>query len=93
MVEQSDFEQKMAELLVSALELEDVGAAEIEPEAPLFGHAPDSLGLDSIDALEIALAINQEFGVELRADDENNKAVFATLRSLSAHINAKLGHA
>lgn len=93
MVEQSDFEQKMAELLVSALELEDVGAAEIEPEAPLFGHAPDSLGLDSIDALEIALAINQAFGVELRADDENNKHVFATLRSLSAHINAELGRA
>jgi len=54
MADQSPAETKMAELLVEALNLEDVSAAEIDPEAPLFG---DGLGLDSIDALEIALAI------------------------------------
>lgn len=89
MVDQTDFEQRVAGLVVSALELEDVDAADIEPTAPLFGHEPDSLGLDSIDALEIALAINQEFGIELRADDEANKHVFATLRSLADHVSSR----
>ena len=89
MADQTDFEQRVAGLVVSALELEDVAAADIEPTAPLFGHAPDSLGLDSIDALEIALAINQEFGIELRADDEANKRVFATLRSLTDYVGSR----
>lgn len=88
MVEQTDFEHEMAQMLVSALELEDVDAVEIQPTAPLFGHAPDSLGLDSIDALEIALAVNQNFGVELRADDERNGPIFATLKSLSDYVQA-----
>lgn len=87
MVEQNDLEREMAQLLVSALELDDVEAAEIEPGAPLFGHEPNSLGLDSIDALEIALAVNQRFGVELRADDENNSQIFATLKSLCEYVN------
>jgi len=88
MAKQTDFEREMAQLLVSALELEDVDAAEIQPEAPLFGHDPGSLGLDSIDALEIALAVNQHFAVELRADDEQNSQVFATLKSLSDYVQA-----
>lgn len=88
MVKQTDFERDMAQLLVSALELEDVDAVEIQPEAPLFGHDPGSLGLDSIDALEIALAVNQHFGVELRADEEQNSQVFATLKSLSDYVQA-----
>ncbi|WP_423823902.1 phosphopantetheine-binding protein [Salinisphaera sp. SPP-AMP-43] len=86
MTEQSDLERDVAQLLVSALDLEDVAAAEIEPTAALFGPESDSLGLDSIDALEIALAVNQAYGIELRADDEANTRIFATLRSLSAYI-------
>lgn len=86
MVEQTDLERRMADLLVSSLELEDVEAADIEPTAPLFGHDPESLGLDSIDALEIALAINQAFGIKLRADDEKNSHIFATLRALTHHV-------
>lgn len=88
MAEQTDFERRIAGLLVSALELEDVAAEDIVPAAPLFGHDPDSLGLDSIDALEIALAVNQEFGVELRADDENNRKIFATLKALSEYVQS-----
>lgn len=88
MAEQIDFELEMAQLLVSALDLEDVDAAEIESTAPLFGHDPDSLGLDSIDALEIALAVKQQFGVELRADEEQNSQIFATLKSLSDYVQA-----
>ncbi|HSQ71657.1 MAG TPA: phosphopantetheine-binding protein, partial [Rubrivivax sp.] len=65
------------------LNLEDVAASEIDPEAPLFG---DGLGLDSIDALEIALEISKRYGVQIRAEDEDNRKIFASLRSLSGHI-------
>ena len=55
----------------------------------LFGiDGDDCLGLDSIDALEIALAIDQNYGVKLKADDENNKEIFACLRSLTQYIDA-----
>lgn len=89
MVEQANFEREMAQLLVSALELEDVDAADILPAAPLFGHEPDSLGLDSIDALEIALAVNQRYGIELRADEEQNSRIFATLKTLADYVQAE----
>ncbi|MGJ8667948.1 MAG: phosphopantetheine-binding protein [Oceanococcus sp.] len=79
-------EQELAAMLVETLNLEDVVAEEIAPEAPLFGHDPDSLGLDSIDALEIAQAIAQKFQVQIRADDEQNKAIFRSLRSLSEYV-------
>ncbi|MGH1439460.1 MAG: phosphopantetheine-binding protein [Cellvibrionaceae bacterium] len=85
MAEQSPAELKMAELLVEALNLEDVEANEIDPEEHLFG---DGLGLDSIDALEIALAISQEYGLQIKAEDESTKEAFATLRSLTAHVEA-----
>ena len=75
-------EAEVAVLIVSALQLE-VQPEEIEPEAPLFG---EGLGLDSIDALEMALAISRKYGFQLRSDDERNGRIFASLRSLSAHI-------
>jgi acyl carrier protein len=87
MTKQSEFEQEIAQLLVTSLELDDVAAAEIVPDAPLFGSEPDSLGLDSIDALEIALAVNQAYGIELRADDKANSRIFATLGSLAAYVD------
>lgn len=87
MIEQSELEQEIAQLLVTSLELEDVAASEIVPGAPLFGSDPDSLGLDSIDALEIALTINQTYGVELRADDKANSRIFATLGSLASYVD------
>jgi len=83
--EQSPAELKMAELLVEALNLEDIEANEIDPEEHLFG---EGLGLDSIDALEIALAISQEYGLQIKAEDESTKEAFATLRSLTAHVEA-----
>lgn len=75
-------EAAVARLIVSALSLE-VAAEDIAPEAPLFGNG---LGLDSIDALELALAISKTYGVQLRSDDERNHRIFASLRSLAAHI-------
>lgn len=89
MTQQTDNELALAKILVEVLDLEDMDAAEIEPEAPLFGFdQPNSIGLDSIDALEISLAIAQHYKVQLKADDENNKAIFANLRSLSDYIAA-----
>lgn len=75
-------EQEMARLIVTALSLE-VAPEEIAPEAPLFG---EGLGLDSIDALEMALAISKAYGVQLKSDDERNHRIFASLRALAAHV-------
>jgi acyl carrier protein len=80
---QSDFEKEVADLIVESLNLEDIDAGEIDPEEALFG---DGLALDSIDALELALAITQKYSVQLKADDANVKEVFGSLRSLSAYI-------
>ena len=80
---QSEHEKEVAQLIVECLNLDDVSAADIEPEAPLFG---EGLGLDSIDALELALAITQKYSVQLKADDANVQEVFGSLRSLSAYI-------
>ena len=83
MTAQTSQERELGELIVTALNLEDVQAGDIQPEAPLFR---EGLGLDSIDALEISLAIAQKYGVQLRSDDSDNKRIFASLRSLSQHI-------
>jgi acyl carrier protein len=83
MTAQTSQERELGELIVTALNLENVQAAEIPPEAPLFR---EGLGLDSIDALEISLAIAQKYGVQLRSDDSDNKRIFASLRSLSQHV-------
>ena len=83
MSEQTATEQEIAQLIIETLNLEDIGAGDINPEELLFG---EGLGLDSIDALELALAISGKYGFQLKAEDENNKSIFATLRSLSSHI-------
>ena len=83
MVAQTEQEKKMAELIVESLDLEDIRAEDIEPEEPLFG---EGLGLDSIDALELALAITQNYAIQLKADDKNMQQAFGTLRSLNAFV-------
>ena len=85
---QSEFEREVAALIVEALNLEGVEASEIDPLEPLFG---DGLALDSIDALELALAITQEYSVQLKADDADIREVFGSLRSLSAYIAERTG--
>jgi acyl carrier protein len=79
---QTPLETEIARLVVEAVNLETPAAA-IDPEAPLYG---EGLGLDSIDMLEIALAIGKQYGVELRADDEANRDIFASLRRLARHV-------
>ncbi len=75
-------EREVAGLIVSALSLE-TRPGDIAPEEPLFGAG---LGLDSIDALELALAVSKRYGVQLRSDDERNHRIFSSLRTLAAHI-------
>jgi acyl carrier protein len=75
----------MAQRLVQVLGLEHITPESIQPSAPLFGSSLDSVGLDSIDALEIALMIQQHYGVELRSDDVAVRAAFGSLRSLTEY--------
>ena len=72
-------------LIVEALMLEDVQPAEIDDDAPLFG---EGLGLDSIDALELAIAIDKRFGVKIEAEDERNRETFRSVANLATHIAA-----
>lgn len=80
----TDFEREVAQFIVSTLNLE-VSAEQIAPLDPLYG---DGLGLDSIDVLEIALAVSKKYGFQMRSDDPDNANIFASLRSLAAHIAA-----
>lgn len=81
-------ELRIKKLIVESLMLEDVKPEEIETEAPLF---VEGLGLDSIDALELALAIHKEFGVRTEADDERNREIFHSVASLAKFIRAEQG--
>jgi acyl carrier protein len=85
---QTEAERELARLLVESLNLEDVEAGAIDPEAPLFNTG---LGLDSIDALELALAISKHYGFQLRSDNDENRRIFASLRALSAHVETSKG--
>jgi acyl carrier protein len=76
----------MAQRLVEALGLDHIEPEAIAPDAPLFGSSDEGIGLDSIDALEIALMIQQRYGIELRSDDAATKSAFASLRSLTGHV-------
>ncbi len=79
----NQLEQDVALLIINALNLEGVAVSDIDPEAPLFR---EGLGLDSIDALEIALAISRQYGFQLRSDSPDNARIFSSLRALSDYI-------
>lgn len=79
----SEFEEDLAKLVVTVLNL-DISPAEIAPLAPLYGD--EGLGIDSIDILEISLALSKQYGIQLRSDDENNAQTFASLRNLGNYI-------
>jgi acyl carrier protein len=72
-------------MIVEALMLEDVAPNDIVDDAPLFG---EGLGLDSIDALELAIAIDKRYGVKIEAEDERNKEIFRSVATLATHIAA-----
>ena len=80
---QTPAEQELARLIVDSLNIDWIKAEAIDPEAALFGG---DLGLDSIDALELALAVSKRYGFQLRSDNPDNKQIFGSLRALAAHI-------
>jgi acyl carrier protein len=85
----SGLESELKRLIVEALVLEDIAPDEIESEAPLF---VEGLGLDSIDALELAMALEERFGVKIEDDPDENRRIFASVRSLAEFVNSQLAH-
>ena len=80
----SELEREIAVLFTQALNL-DIPAADIDPEAPLYR---DGLGLDSIDILEAALVVSKRYGVEIKANSQDNENTFRSLRGLAEFIAA-----
>jgi acyl carrier protein len=85
----STSERELAHLIVGALNIEHVDPQTVDPAWPLFGASDPGWGLDSIDALEIVLAIQQKYGVELKADDAQVTKGFASLRALNELVAAR----
>jgi len=77
---------ELKQLIIDALNLEDMSIEEIETEAPLFG---DGLGLDSIDALELGLAIKKKYNIVIDADDSNTRQHFASVANLANYISSQ----
>ena len=82
----SKLENELKHLIVDSLLLEDVKADEIDTNAPLFR---EGLGLDSIDALELGMALGRRYGVKIMADDERNREIFRSVRSLATFIESQ----
>jgi len=79
----SDIEDELKTLIVQTLMLKDVQPQEIDVDAHLFATG---LGLDSIDALELAVEIGRRYKVQIKADDQRNREIFRSVRSLAAFI-------
>jgi len=84
----SELNEKIKEVIIKALELEDVTPADIDDAAPLFG---EGLGLDSIDALELVIAVKEEFGVSFVQNSEETRKAFASVNALAEYIASKKG--
>lgn len=76
-------EQEIKELIISSLALEDIAPQDIDPGQPLF---VDGLGLDSIDALELGLALQKRYGVSMSADSEQTRQHFRSVQALAAFV-------
>lgn len=81
----TDLEHEVAEMIVSTLNL-DIAPGGISPDGPLYG---DGLGLDSIDMLELAVAIKKRYGFQIRSDDPETVTTFSSLRHLAASIERR----
>jgi acyl carrier protein len=81
--ENTSIHDELKELIVDTLALEDITAAQIETDAPLF---VEGLGLDSIDSLEIAMVLEERYGVALDDDPDTNRKIFDSVRSLGVFV-------
>ncbi|GHV28185.1 acyl carrier protein [Spirochaetia bacterium] len=82
-----NFKLQIKELIISTLELEDISPEDIQDGESIFGAGP-GLGLDSIDALELGVALKKKFGVKFSAESEENKKHFASVDALAAYISS-----
>ncbi|GHV54035.1 acyl carrier protein [Spirochaetia bacterium] len=82
----TDLKVQIKELIISALELEDIKPEDIADSEPIFG---EGLGLDSIDALELGVALKKKFGIKFAAESEDNKKHFASVDALAAYITGE----
>lgn len=82
----SELEQELKQLIIDTLELEDVTPEDIDPDEPLF---VEGLGLDSIDALELGLALQKRYGIKLEADSDETRHHFRNLRTLAALVEER----
>ncbi|MGX1172657.1 phosphopantetheine-binding protein [Pseudomonas sp. NFACC13-1] len=82
----SDLHRDIKQLIIDALGLEDIGIDDIGDHQPLFG---EGLGLDSVDALELGLAIQKEYGIKIDADAKDTRNHFSNVASLAAFVTAK----
>jgi len=78
-------EQEVKELIIDVLQLEDITPDDIDSTAPLF---VEGLGLDSIDALEIGVALQKRYGITLSAEAQETRKHFASVQALSALIQS-----
>lgn len=76
--------REIKELIIEALMLQDMSPDDIDEQAPLL---VEGLGLDSIDVLELAMAINKKYGVKTKADDAQNRHIFASVNNLATFIH------
>lgn len=81
-----EIETKLKETVVSALDLEDLTPADIETDVPLFG---EGLGLDSIDAMELGMAVKKAFGVSFSSNPADNKKIFRSVKTLADYVEAQ----
>lgn len=82
-----EIEVELKRLIIDTLMLEDVSPQDIESDAPLFG---EGLGLDSIDALELSMAISKHYEVEMGSDQDQNREIYRSVRTLSEHLSSLL---
>ncbi|MBL6985436.1 MAG: acyl carrier protein [Methylobacter sp.] len=81
-------ENELKQLIIDTLDLEDISVSDIDSDAPLFN---DGLGLDSIDALELGLAIRKKYDVKIDADKDDVVKIFSSVATLAEYIQAARG--
>jgi acyl carrier protein len=82
----NDLQQEIAQLIIDTLNLEDVTVADIPPTLPLFG---EGLGLDSVDALELALALQKRYDIRIASDSKDARQHFTTVANLAAFVQSQ----
>lgn len=82
----AEIEAKLKETVVSSLDLEDLTPADIETDVPLFG---EGLGLDSIDALELGMAVKKAFGITFSSNPAENKQIFRSVKTLADYVESQ----